>query len=40
MTIGTAWTRAVSPRLAECELTHLQRAPIDMDKALRAARRL
>lgn len=27
---GTAWTRAVSPRLAECELTHLERAPIDL----------
>ena len=24
-----AFTRAVSPRLAECELTHLQRVPID-----------
>lgn len=28
-----AFTRAVSPRLAECELTHLQRAPIDAEKA-------
>jgi len=28
-----AFTRAVSPRLAECELTHLQRAPIDAAKA-------
>ena len=34
MSAGNAWTRAVSPRLAECELTHLQRAPIDMEKAL------
>lgn len=31
---GTAWTRAVSPRLAECELTHLEREPIDPDRAL------
>jgi len=29
-----AFTRAVSPRLPECQLTHLQRAPID---AVRAA---
>jgi dimethylargininase len=28
-----AFTRAVSPRLAECELTHLQRTPIDASKA-------
>jgi dimethylargininase len=28
-----AFTRAVSPRLAECELTHLQRTPIDAGKA-------
>ena len=28
-----AFTRAVSPRLAECELTHLDRVPIDVDKA-------
>src|SRR5688500_13394868 len=27
-----AFTRAVSPRLAECELTHLARVPIDADK--------
>ena len=33
MNAGTAWTRAVSPRLAECELTHLARAPIDLEKA-------
>ena len=25
----TAFTRAVSPKLSECELTHLQRVPID-----------
>lgn len=30
-----AFTRAVSPRLAECELTHLQRQPIDADRARR-----
>ena len=24
-----AYTRAVSPRLAECELTHLPRDPVD-----------
>lgn len=29
----TAFTRAVSPRLAECELTHLPRVPIDAGKA-------
>ena len=29
-----AFTRAVSPRLADCELTHLTRAPIDVDVAL------
>jgi dimethylargininase len=28
-----AFTRAVSPRLAECQLTHLQRVPIDAAKA-------
>lgn len=28
-----AFTRAVSPRLAECELTHLDRTPIDAAKA-------
>ena len=28
-----AFTRAVSPRLADCELTHLQRVPIDPTKA-------
>jgi dimethylargininase len=28
-----AFTRAVSPRLAECELTHLSRIPIDVEKA-------
>lgn len=31
--MNRAFTRAVSPRLAECELTHLQRAPIDAGKA-------
>ena len=30
---GTAFTRAVSPRLAECALTHLDRVPIDAAKA-------
>jgi dimethylargininase len=29
----TAITRQVSPRIAECELTHLDRAPIDYDLA-------
>src|SRR5438132_9151235 len=29
-----AVTRAVSPRLAECELTHLPRDPIDVGKAI------
>lgn len=28
-----AYTRAVSPRLAECQLTHLERRPIDAAKA-------
>lgn len=28
-----AYTRAVSPRLAECQLTHLERTPIDATKA-------
>jgi dimethylargininase len=30
-----AFTRAVSPRLAECQLTHLERVPIDAAKAAR-----
>ncbi len=30
----TAFTRAVSPRLAECQLTHLQRQPFDMPRAV------
>ena len=29
-----AFTRAVSPKLADCELTHLQRAPLDAAKAV------
>lgn len=29
----TALTRDLSPRMAECELTHLARAPLDMDRA-------
>ena len=29
-----AFTRAVSPRLSECELTHLSRVPIDVEKAV------
>ncbi|HST37471.1 MAG TPA: N(G),N(G)-dimethylarginine dimethylaminohydrolase [Allosphingosinicella sp.] len=33
MATGTAYTRALSPRLAECELTHLEAAPIDMARA-------
>ncbi len=28
-----AFTRAVGPRLVECELTHLARAPIDVERA-------
>jgi len=28
-----AFTRAISPRLAECELTHLKRQPIDAERA-------
>jgi len=29
-----AFTRAVSPRLADCELTHLKRVPLDVAKAV------
>jgi dimethylargininase len=29
-----AFTRAVSPRIAECELTHLERVPIDAARAV------
>jgi dimethylargininase len=32
--LPVAFTRAVSPRLADCELTHLVRTPIDVDAAL------
>jgi dimethylargininase len=28
-----AYTRAVSPRLAQCQLTHLERTPIDAERA-------
>ena len=31
--MARAFTRAVSPRLAECQLTHLERTPIDAAKA-------
>jgi dimethylargininase len=31
--VARAFTRAVSPRLADCELTHLARVPIDTRKA-------
>jgi dimethylargininase len=33
MSIGTAYTRAVSARIAECALTHLSRQPIDPARA-------
>jgi dimethylargininase len=33
MTEFLAFTRAVSPRLADCELTHLDRSPIDVARA-------
>lgn len=33
MTIGTAYTRTVSPRIVECALTHLSRRPIDPARA-------
>lgn len=33
MPIGTAYTRALSPRLAECELSHVDRQPIDPGRA-------
>ena len=29
----TAITRQVSPRFAECEITHIERTPIDLDRA-------
>ena len=29
-----AYTRALSPRIAECELTHLKRVPLDVAKAV------
>jgi dimethylargininase len=32
--VKRAFTRAVSPRLAECELTHLERVPINAAKAI------
>jgi len=32
-TTGKAYTRALSPRLTECELTHLAAAPIDLARA-------
>jgi dimethylargininase len=32
--LPVAFTRAVSPRLADCELTHLARAPIDVAAAI------
>jgi dimethylargininase len=31
--LSIAYTRALSPRLAECELTHLDRRPIDITRA-------
>ena len=31
--MGRAFTRAVSPRIAECQLTHLEREPIDPARA-------
>ncbi len=33
MTSLIAFTRAISPRIAECELTHLDRTPIDVARA-------
>jgi dimethylargininase len=33
MTSRLALTRAISPRLADCELTHLDRTPIDAERA-------
>ena len=32
--MARAFTRAVSPRLAECQLTHLERVPIDAARAV------
>lgn len=34
MTRSAAFTRAVSPRLAECALTHLDRVPIEVARAI------
>lgn len=34
MSSGLAFTRAVSPRLPDCALTHLARRPIDVDRAV------
>ena len=33
MTIGTAYTRALSPRIGDCALTHLERVAIDVARA-------
>ena len=33
MTLHLALTRAISPRLADCELTHLDRTPINVERA-------
>jgi dimethylargininase len=35
MNLDTAYTRVVSPRLAECALTHFERQPIDAARAAR-----
>ncbi len=35
MRVATAYVRALSPRLAECELTHLSAQPIDVARAER-----
>jgi dimethylargininase len=34
VTEGTAWTRALSPRIGACALTHLDRNPIDLARAI------
>jgi dimethylargininase len=35
VSIGTAFTRALSPRIGECALTHLDRASINVERAAR-----
>ena len=36
---GMAFTREVSPRLADCQLTHLDRVPIDEETVLASVKK-